>query len=162
MKYKSRKKIKRYFVYTSVILHLYFLTFFEMKYTNNYTSELQKKYIRKSTSNTHSGHPPPPFSKRGVEIQAKISERVGLKNFWIKGGELSLNEGGGVKISRWRGGGIPGHNFPFISNFIFSFSQKMTFFIFSLFSEVKMRNLVYCFNVTSTFLTFNFIFFNMV
>ena len=59
----------------------------------------------------------------GVGIQAKISKRgVGLNNFWIKEGVV-------VKISR-RGGGvwIPGHNFPSISNFIFSFSQQMTFF----------------------------------
>ena len=33
MKYKN-KKIKRYFVYTSTILHLYFLAFYEMKYTS--------------------------------------------------------------------------------------------------------------------------------
>ena len=44
MKYKNRKKIKRYFVYTSVILYLYFSTFSEMKYIYfKYNSEFEKK-----------------------------------------------------------------------------------------------------------------------
>ena len=46
MNYKNRKKLKRYFVYTSVILYLYFLNFFEIKYIYlKYTSEFGKKYI---------------------------------------------------------------------------------------------------------------------
>ena len=103
----------------------------------------------------HSGHPPP-FLKGGLSSSRNFKKGGGLKYFWIKGG-LSLKEGErGVKISR--GGWIPGHNFQSISNFIFSFSQQMT--LFFLFPEVKMRNLVYCFNVTSTFLIFNLIFFN--
>ena len=57
-------------------------------------------------------------SKGGFEIQAKISKRGDLKNFWIKGG-ISLKEGG----ENFKGGWIPGHSFPSISNFIFSFSQ---------------------------------------
>ena len=52
MKYKNRKKIKKYFVYTSVILHLYFLTFFEMKYNSSILPSFQKiTLFRKSTSN---------------------------------------------------------------------------------------------------------------
>ena len=94
-------------------------------------------------------------------LQAKMSERGGFEKFLDYRGGRSLKKRG----ENFRGGGldslIPGHKFPSISNFIASFSKQMTcFFIFSQFSEVKMRNLVYCFNVTSTFLTFNYIFFN--
>ena len=58
-----------------------------------------------------------------------------------------IGYGGAHKHSCGGGVWIPEHNFPSISNFIFSFSQQMTFFLdfFSAF-EVKMRNLVYCFN----------------
>ena len=44
MKYKN-KKIKRYFVYTSTILHLYLLTFYEMKYTSSMLLSLKGKEI---------------------------------------------------------------------------------------------------------------------
>ena len=48
MKYKNRKKIKRYFVYTSSILHLYFILYlYFLIYTtsNIYTFEFAQKYI---------------------------------------------------------------------------------------------------------------------
>ena len=35
MKYEKQNKIKSYFVYTSIILQLYFLTFSKMKYTSS-------------------------------------------------------------------------------------------------------------------------------
>ena len=45
MKYKN-KKTKRDFVYTAIILHLYFLYFFEFKYNSSiHTSEFEKKLI---------------------------------------------------------------------------------------------------------------------
>ena len=48
MKYKNRK---RYFVYTSIILYLYFLTFSEMKYTSNILLSLKRNNLfKKSTS----------------------------------------------------------------------------------------------------------------
>ena len=45
MKYKNRKKIKMYFVFNSIILHLCFLTFFLNEVHFKYTSEFEKKYI---------------------------------------------------------------------------------------------------------------------
>ena len=44
--------MKSYFVYTSVILHLYFLTFFEMKYTSCILLSFKRNALfRKSTAN---------------------------------------------------------------------------------------------------------------
>ena len=52
MKYKNRKKIKRHFVYTSIIRYLYFLIFSEMKYTSSILLSLKRNNLfRKSTSN---------------------------------------------------------------------------------------------------------------
>ena len=45
MKYKNRKKIKRHFVYTSIIRYLYFLIFSEMKYTSSILLILKKKFF---------------------------------------------------------------------------------------------------------------------
>ena len=44
--------MKRYFAYTSIILHLYFLTFSEMKYTSSIPLSLKRNNLfRKPTSN---------------------------------------------------------------------------------------------------------------
>ena len=48
IKYKQRKKIKRYFVYTSVILHSHFLKFVEMNYTSVYLSLQRNKLIQET------------------------------------------------------------------------------------------------------------------
>ena len=42
MKYKTRK-IKRFIVYTSIILHLSFLVFVEMKYASSILLSLKRK-----------------------------------------------------------------------------------------------------------------------
>ena len=39
MEYKKKKKIKRYFLYTLIMLHLYFLTFVEVKYISGFEKE---------------------------------------------------------------------------------------------------------------------------
>ena len=57
----------------------------------------------------------------GLRFKLKF-QKGGVKKFWIKGG--TFPERGG---ENFKGGWIPGHNFPSISNFIFSFSQQMTF-----------------------------------
>ena len=79
-----------------------------------------------NTRKNHSGQPPPPFSKGGgLRFKPKFQKGGGgVENFQ---GGLSLKEVG-VKILG--GCWIPGHNFPSISNFIFSFSQQMTFLNF--------------------------------
>ena len=53
MKYKNKKKIKRYFDYTSSILQFYFLTFCEMKYTSSILLSLNRHTFRKSTLNIY-------------------------------------------------------------------------------------------------------------
>ena len=50
------EKMKRYFVYTSIILHLYFLNFVEMKYTSSILSSLKRNILfRSSTSSMFLG-----------------------------------------------------------------------------------------------------------
>ena len=52
MKHKNRKKIKSYFVYTSIMPYLYFLIFSEMKYTSSILLSLKRNnWFTKSTSN---------------------------------------------------------------------------------------------------------------
>ena len=72
----------------------------------------------------------------GFEIQAKISKRrvEGWKISGLKGEGFSWKRR--VQISRG-GAWIPGHNIPFISNFIFSFSQQMTFWFCLCFLRSK-------------------------
>ena len=57
------------------------------------TTLVNLNFVLRSVSN-RSGHPPP-LSKGGFEVQAKISKREGLKNFWIKEG--AFPERGGVE-----------------------------------------------------------------